>query len=107
MKIIIKKENLPASPEQITRRASYGFIVDRARGKQSFVRRLSRGHYPRFHMYIKDDGERVIFDLHLDQKQASYAGARMHNAEHDGEAVQEEINRIKQIISALYRENRG
>lgn len=107
MKIIIKKSNLPIPAEQIARKASYGFIVDRQRGKASFVRRLGGGHYPRLHLYIKEEGDKVIFDLHLDQKQASYTGSRMHNAEHEGPVVEEEIMRLKQIISQIYRSEIG
>ena len=107
MKIVIKKSNLPIAAEQIARKASYAFVVDRQRGKESFVRRLGSGHYPRLHLYIKEEGDKVVFDLHLDQKQASYAGARMHNAEHEGEVVEQEIMRLKQIISEIYRREVG
>jgi len=105
MKIVIKKENLPMSAEQIARRASYGFIYDKQRGKGSFVRHPNRGRYPRFHMYLKEEGGKIIFDLHLDQKQVSYKGAHMHNAEYEGEAVEQEILRIKKIISDLYQKS--
>lgn len=108
MNIIIKKENLPMSAEQIARRASYGFIYDKKRGKGSFVRHPNRGRYPRFHMYIKEQDGKVIFDLHLDQKQASYKGVKhMHNAEYDGKAVENEILRLKKIISDLYQKHQG
>ena len=42
-------------------------------------------------MYFEDRPDRIVFDLHLDQKQASYAGNNMHNAEYDGPVVEEEI----------------
>lgn len=93
-------------PVQVLRLAGYGFIIDRQRGKESFVRRLTRDHYPRLHMYIKDEGDRVIFDLHLDQKQASYSGHHMHNAEYEGEVVEREVARLKQIILKLYHESK-
>jgi len=105
MKIIIKKENLAQQAEQVVRLAGYGLIYDQRREVQSFVRHFGRGRYPRFHMYVSEDREgRVVFDLHLDQKEASYAGAHMHNAEYDGELVEGEINRLKALISKLYRE---
>ncbi len=103
MKIVIKKENLPMSAEQIARRASYGFIYDKRSGKGSFVRHPGQGRYPRFHMYLKEENGKIIFDLHLDQKQASYEGSHMHNAEYDGTVVEQEILRLKQSISDLYQ----
>lgn len=103
MKIVIKKSNLPEAPENILRKAGYHIIQDKNTGKESFSRRLGSGHYPRFHAYLKEEEGRVIFDLHLDQKQASYKGAHMHNAEYEGELVEEEIKRLKIYISNLYR----
>ncbi|MBU4216961.1 hypothetical protein L6270_03985 [Candidatus Parcubacteria bacterium] len=99
MKLIVHQNQINGHPEHFLRNAGYGFIVDRKMGKESFVRRLGRDHYPRLHMYVKREGEKVIFDIHLDQKQASYAGsAHMHNAEHDGPVVADEIERLKEIV---------
>jgi hypothetical protein len=98
MKIIINKNSLKENPAQFLRRANYGFIQDRRRGTESFARRIGRDHYPRFHVYIKHENDRIIFDMHLDQKQASYAGAHAHNAEYGGEAVEREINRLKSLL---------
>ena len=98
MKLIINKNQIDGTAEQFLRRAGYAYIRERVRGKESFVRRLGSGFYPRLHLYADDRGERIIFDLHLDQKQASYAGTRMHNAEHDSEVVEKEIERLKNII---------
>ena len=78
--------------------AGYGFIRDHRTGHDSFVRRLGSGFYPRLHMYIEEQGDRIALNLHLDQKQASYAGARMHNAEYDGPPVEEEISRLKNLL---------
>lgn len=99
MKLVVHQNQINGHPEHFLRNAGYAFIVDRKMGKESFVRRLSRDHYPRLHMYVKKEGEKVIFDIHLDQKQASYAGsAHMHNAEHDGQVVTNEIERLKEMI---------
>lgn len=102
MKIIIKKENLPESPENILKKAGYHFLIDRNTQKESFSRRLGGGHYPRFHVYLDEKDGKTIIDLHLDQKQASYAGSHMHNAEYDGDLVEREISRLKKFISDLY-----
>lgn len=99
MKLIVHQNQINGHPEQFLRNAGYGFIVDRRLGKESFVRRLGRDHYPRLHMYVKREGEKIIFDIHLDQKQVSYAGAaHMHNAEHDGPVVAAEIERLKELV---------
>ncbi|OGF28050.1 hypothetical protein A2331_03005 [Candidatus Falkowbacteria bacterium RIFOXYB2_FULL_34_18] len=100
MKLIINKNQINENPEQFLRRAGYGFIQDRRSGNESFVRRLTRDFYPRLHMYVDKKDTEVIFNLHLDQKQASYAGAHMHNAEYDGEIVEREIERLKILINS-------
>jgi hypothetical protein len=99
MKLIVEKKYLSGAAEQfIQRRAAYAHIHSHHTGHDSYVRRLTRDHYPRLHMYIKDEGERVIFDLHLDQKQTSYGGSHAHNAEYDGPVVSAEMARIKELL---------
>jgi hypothetical protein len=99
MKIIINKKYLSEQPEQFIRsKASYAHIHSHHTGHDSYVRRLTRDYYPRLHMYIKLEGDQVIFDLHLDQKKVSYKGSHAHNAEYDGDIVEREINRIKGLI---------
>jgi len=100
MKLIVNKNQLDMAPEQWLRRAGYAYIRDRKMGHESFVRRLGGDFYPRLHMYVEENSERVIFNLHLDQKQASYQGSHMHNAEYDGENVGAEIARLKSLLSS-------
>lgn len=99
MKLIIDKNQIDSTPELFLRHAGYGYIRDRQRGVESFVRRLGSGFYPRFHVYTEIREDKVFFNLHLDQKQASYEGSHMHNAEHNGEAVENEITRLKSLIA--------
>ena len=101
MKLIIPKTKLQLNPELFLRRAGYGFIHDRRSGHDSFVRRLGSHFYPRLHMYVNQDGQNYIFNLHLDQKQPSYKGVHAHNAEYDGEVVSAEINRLKGFVSSF------
>ena len=97
MKFNIK--TLPSSELYTMRRLGYIFIDDRRTGKQSYVRSIYSEHYPRFHIYINQNIDKTYqFNLHIDQKQASYEGSRMHSGEHDGEVVQQEVNRIKQAL---------
>jgi hypothetical protein len=98
MKLILNKGQLQINPEQLMRQAGYTYHTDRQTGRDSFVRRLGRDFYPRFHVYLIQMGENVIIDLHLDQKRPRYAGARAHNAEYHSDAVKEEINRIKSFV---------
>jgi hypothetical protein len=98
MKLILNKNQLGMAPEQLLKKAGYAYIYDRKTGHDSFVKRLGGNFYPRLHMYFSDREEKIIFDLHLDQKQASYAGAHMHNAEYDGEIIRAEIERLKELI---------
>jgi hypothetical protein len=95
MKLILDKNTLDQAPESLLRQAGYAYLMDRNTGQESYVRRFNRGFYPRFHLYIEEQGNQVILNLHLDQKQASYEGAHAHNAEYDGDLVEQEMDRIK------------
>jgi len=98
MKLVVFRNQINMTPEQFLRRAGYGYIRDRHTGQDSFVRRLGSFHYPRLHMYVEEQDNKIIFNLHLDQKQASYTGAHMHNAEYEGPVVEAEIERLKGLI---------
>jgi len=101
MKLAVNKKYLKVSGDQILRSAGYGFIRDGRTGKESYVRRLASDHYPRLHMYYYDKSDRLEFNLHLDQKRASYEGQNAHSGEYDGPIVEEEIARLKSIIRSL------
>lgn len=100
MKLIAKLSQLNGTPDNFLRTLGYGFIVDRRNNKESYVRRLGSYHYPRLHLYydmLPDN--KVLFSVHLDQKQASYEGTHMHNAEYDSPVVAEELDRIRSYLS--------
>ena len=99
MKLILDKNILDQAPEMFLREAGYTYLEDRKTGNESFVRSFNRGYYPRFHLYLEQQRGQVILNLHLDQKQASYAGAHAHNAEYDGELVETELARIKSLVT--------
>ncbi len=94
MKFIIKN----AGENQITfmRKIGY-FFIDK---NQSYIRPLERNGYPRFHIYLEIDSQdnKIIFNLHLDQKKPIYKGVSAHSGEYDGIAVETEAQRIKQIL---------
>lgn len=103
MKLIINKNQISLNPEQFLRSAGYAYFQNRHNGDDSFVRRLGANFYPRLHVYYKYEGDNIIFNIHLDQKQASYAGSHMHSGEYDGEVVEAEIERLRQL-AGLHRQ---
>jgi len=68
-----------------------------------FIRALgnSKSGYPRFHIYLKTDSVscQIRINLHLDQKKPIYQSAAAHAGEYDGDLVEREAERIKQIIA--------
>ena len=101
MKLTVKSQQIDNNPEFWLRRAGYALIFDRRRGAQSFVKRLGNNFYPRLHLYFSINGDNITFDIHLDQKQASYEGSHMHNAEYDNEFVAREINYLKSLLGIM------
>ena len=66
--------------------------------ENQFIRPLERSGYPRFHLYLKINKDEVVFDLHLDQKRPTYKGSPAHAGEYEGKVVENEAERIKQIL---------
>lgn len=97
MKLIINKNKLSVSADELLKRAGYSFHRDDRSGKDSYARRLGSGFFPKLHMYVSESAEQIVLNLHLDQKQASYEGSNMHSGEYDGEVVEAEIARLKQF----------
>ena len=98
MQIKFKKEQI-SDPEKFIRRCGYAKIIDRRMGKTSYAKRIHRDFYPRYHVYIKIEGDIVIFDLHLDQKRPIYEGVTAHSGEYDGEVVEREAARIAKFLN--------
>ena len=70
--------------------------------KISFIRPLEGGGaYPRFHIYLQYNKitKEIAFDLHLDQRRTVYEGAKAHKGEYEGEVVEEEAQRIRNILN--------
>jgi len=67
-------------------------------GEFNCVRTIGDIGYPRFHVFIKEDKNELIFNLHLDQKKPSYSGSSAHSGEYEGKVVEEETERIKKIL---------
>jgi len=90
MRFILKnsRENILS----LARKAGYYALRD------SFVRPLERSGYPRFHLYVKQEKDDLIFSLHLDQKRPVYKGVSAHAGEYEGKVVEQEAERIKQSL---------
>lgn len=93
------RQKLADNPRNLLRDCGYQEIHDRKTGKNSFVRRLRGDFYPRFHVYIaKAQPELLEISMHLDMKRPVYEGFTAHSGEYDGELVENEAARMKEII---------
>jgi hypothetical protein len=85
----------------LVRKLGYKPIGRTEKGELNCVRPLA-GDYPRFHVYLReekqDDKDVLVFNLHLDQRKPVYQGATAHGGEYDGEVVEGEVERIKEMI---------
>jgi len=101
MKFTIQ-DDFEDSTESLMRKISYRFLGRMVGNEEmNFARPLTRNRYPRFHIYLKKDQNKktLVFNLHLDQKKPSYKGSHAHSGEYEGFAVEQEIERIKQILT--------
>jgi hypothetical protein len=88
-------------PDELVKRAGYASWQGHD-DKPSYVRRLGSNHYPRFHVYIKEQSTFFALDLHLDQKQVSYEGVSAHSGDYDSITVENEARRITEVIAKIY-----
>ena len=96
-----KLKNTKENISTLTRKISYRYLrKDEKTHTHVLVRALEGGGYPRFHLYLKIDKKtyELFFNLHLDQKKPVYETARAHAAEYEGEALEEEARRIKELL---------
>jgi hypothetical protein len=102
MRIIIKgplKDNI----NNLARKLGYHF--QRAKKDENgldeleFSRVMGASGYPRFHLFLKAEGDNLAFNLHLDQKKPSYAGSSAHSGEYSGDIVENEGKRIEALMS--------
>jgi len=91
---IVSKENIAGVARQI----GYIIIDTKPNGEYNLVRKLTGQNYPRFHVYLKQQSEKLIFSLHLDQKKPVYEGSHAHNGEYFGPLVDGEADRIRQNL---------
>ncbi|MEA3453009.1 MAG: hypothetical protein U9Q96_01575 [Patescibacteria group bacterium] len=70
------------------------------RGGFNCIKSIGNMGYPRFHIFISEDKDKFIFNLHLDQKKPSYSGSSAHAGEYDGEIIEREVERIKKVLES-------
>lgn len=81
------------------RKAGYFSLGGNRETELNYIRPMAgRSGYPRFHLYLKKEGEIWVFNLHLDQKKPVYQGSSAHSGEYAGETVAKEAERIKGIL---------
>lgn len=95
----IKIENFNQNAVSALRRAGYSF--QRQAGEEmSFIRPLAAQGYPRFHMYVKSEGDDLLISMHLDMKKETYGENTRHHGEYGNEGVlKDEIARVRMILS--------
>lgn len=100
MQFVIKgpfKENI----FNIMRDAGYHFqdFQGRTEEQENFIFTRPPKGFPRFHLFIEPTDGSMVFKLHLDQKRPIYKGVSAHAGEYDSDVVEQEAERIKQILS--------
>ncbi|MCX6792625.1 MAG: hypothetical protein NTY12_01235 [Candidatus Falkowbacteria bacterium] len=98
MRLIIDQSQLSTPYHNFLRLAGYSYMPNRKTGQDSFVRPFGNNNYPRFHIYVNEEVDKIIFNAHLDQKQASYEGTSAHSGEYDSPLVKQELDRLKSLI---------
>ena len=89
---------MKAAPAYSLQRAGYKCILNRHTNQESFVRVLNNIGYPRFHLYLEENNDNIVFNLHLDQKKPLYRGQKAHSGEYDGDVVEAEVRRLQGLL---------
>ena len=92
MKILIQKPDMKENLYSFLRKCGYIPFHN------SYIKILSSSGYPRFHLYIDEENTRYVFNLHLDQKKPSYGKETAHSGEYKGRVVEEEGERIGDLL---------
>lgn len=99
MKWMINKTDLRHNIIQAMRNCQYRYQHTTTNNEHSFTRVVYNNQpFPRFHLYVNEVDDKVIFNLHLDQKKSVYEGQTAHSADYDDPVVTTEYQRI---ISSL------
>ena len=88
-------KNIKENITNVARKIGYLILEAKSPNEYNMVKKLTGNNYPRFHIYLRQRGDYLDFNLHLDQKQPSYSGSHAHSGEYEGPVVAEEMDRIK------------
>ncbi len=93
-------KNIQENIVGVARALGYVIIDTGNNGQYNLVRKIHGDNYPRFHAYTRQKGTTFVFSLHLDQKAPVYkgTGVHAHNGEYFGPVVEQEADRIKEIL---------
>lgn len=86
------------SPRLLLQKCGYHLAVDKRQRKGSFVKRLTRREFPRFHIYLTHEDGYFQISLHLDHKKVSYESQIAHSGEYSGHLVEVEAERLRERI---------
>ncbi len=101
MKWMINKIELTNNLTQAMRNCQYRYQHTTDSGEHSFTRVMYNDQpFPRFHLYVVENDQQFIFNLHLDQKKAVYEGQTAHSADYDEPTVKEEFQRIVSLLNS-------
>ena len=79
-----------SNPDVFLRRCGYARHSDRYSREISYTKRLGQGLYPRFHIYYSIQENKIVFNLHLDQRTTRYNNQTAHAGEYDSDLVKQE-----------------
>jgi hypothetical protein len=90
------------NPQTLLRRCGYKPWYDPKKGKEAFIRRISRvAFYPRFHIFYGYENQFLVLDLHLDAKKPMHKKGIRTFEDEESEVVRKEAERIKNIIDQM------
>lgn len=91
-------KNIQKNIAVVAHEIGYVIIDAKENGEYNLVRKIHLDNFPRFHIYVQQQGNNYVFGLHLDQKKPVYEGSHAHNGEYFGPVIDEEADRIKNIL---------
>lgn len=99
MKLEVSKEKVNINTDRFLKSLAWAQIFDRKRQVVSYAKRLGPDFYPRLHLYVNENENSYTFNLHLDQKKASYRGQSAHSGEYNSDLVAKELAIIKEALA--------
>ena len=67
-------KNIKENITNVARKIGYLILEAKSPNEYNMVKKLTGNNYPRFHIYLRQRGDYLDFNLHLDQKTAKLCG---------------------------------